>query len=312
MSDKLKIVLSSHQHKGRNLWTALEAEGHTVMDVSTATEPADILLIDVDIPEGRYLPTIEAWTAAGAKTVIYQHGAEPILIWDGIYKPSDRTVLNLVQSPGAKRVLEAYGYPIPVEVVGWHYCPLRDFRPSADIQRVTFAPWHPLGNGYLHPARAAYNQRVHDMLYAASVRMGFELTVRHIRPLSFNGIYPIDGVHYINARPDGNTEQITSADLVVAVGTYAYMSVALGTPTVMFGQDLRPFDGHDLSKHREVANWHLYRDIMRYPYDFDDVSPLDNLLLRAATYEATDWRKMFIGEPLDAKRMVQLLQGILT
>ena len=72
--------------------------------------------------------------------------------------------------------MQRHGYPVPVRVIGWPYGALHPIRPARPIRRVLFAPWHPLGGGYIVPDFADANRRAYEALLAADV----ELTVRHI------------------------------------------------------------------------------------------------------------------------------------
>jgi hypothetical protein len=300
----MRVAINNHQGKANGLQKALEDAGHTI-----GKDYCDVLLIDFDGPVSHYEYTIERHVIQGAKVFLYSHGAMPIVAWDGIYEPSERVSAYLAQSPGQKAVMEAYGYPHPIHVIGWHYCKILPWKPAKEVKRVVFAPWHPHANGFgwLDPKRRELNGQIFEDLLKLD---GIELTARCIGTPHKNGLREVDGVNYVKAYPDGSTLEIDWADLVIAEGTYAYLAIARGKPTVMFGQDMHPQDGDTPEMVRYVENWDLYRDLMRYPFDFGD-GRLSKTLLGASRTEPVEWKGTFIGETFEPVRFVTLLESLL-
>lgn len=289
----MKIAVSDHQNKARHLIAALQEAGHEILP---RDKPADALLIDFDGPTGHYGRTIEMQYSYGAVIFVYSHGAAPMVAYDGIWQPSDKVSAYLAQAPGQKLVMETYGYPHPIHVIGWHYCKPRPFQPVEQVKRVLFGPWHPHANDYLHPERRNANQRVYNTL----LEQAYDLTVRHIRPLYANGLDEVEGVKYVRGYTDNTLEDIDAADLVVAEGTLAYLAIARGKPVIMFGQNVQPLDGYHDDMIGYVDNWDSYADLMRYPYDYDD-GDFGELVDRARRFEPLKWKERFIGQPLDAE-----------
>ena len=302
----MKIQISDHQDKAYHLRRAIQQAGHQVVD-----SYADLLLIDFDGPIAHYPKVIEQAYAQGAEVYLYSHGAMPLTCWDGIWKPHEYTRGYLAQTPGQKRVMEAYGYPYPVHVIGWHYCKQHSFAPT-EARNVLFAPWHPQGTGYLPPEGEVANRATFSNLTQIK---GINLRVRLVGLAEHNNIDVLDSVEYepSNRSLAGAVASIEKADLVVGYGTIAYLAVALGKPTIMYGQNTEPYDGYSPETLKYVKNWGLYRDVMHYPYDADglNVEELSELISFAAQHEATTWRKEFIGNQWDQPGFVYLLEQLI-
>ena len=301
----MKVQIRDHQDKARALREALIKGGHEIVHRN-----ADILLIDFDGPIAHYPKTIERAYEEGADVYLYSHGAHPITAWDGIWTPSERVSAYLAQTPGQKHVMEAYGYPYPIHVIGWHYCQQRPFQPTAG-RKVLFAPWHPQGTGYLPPDGRRANAEIFDKLAQLDT---IQLKVRHVGPLEWNCIPEIDGVEYEPSDKTlaGSIASILASDVVVSYGTLAYLAVALGKPTIMYGQDCMPYDGYSEETLRYVKHWEKYRDLMHYPHDADGlgVYGLNFLIHTGAQVEATKWRQEFIGEQFDGPKFCALIEEL--
>lgn len=301
----MKIQISDHQDKGFQLRTAILNAGHEVVD-----SYPDLLLIDFDGPIAHYPRVIENAYAQGADVYLYAHGAMPLTCWDGVWKPHPYTKGYLAQTPGQKRVMEAYGYPYPIYEIGWHYCEQLPFRPT-EARNVLFAPWHPQGTGYLPPEGAIANQAIFGNLVAMR---GINLRVRHVGAIEHNNIEYLTNVTYepSNRSLSGAVASILKADLVVGYGTIAYLAVALGKPCIMYGQNTEPYDGYSPETLKYVKNWGLYRHLMYYPFDADGLTTdeLTELMSFAAQHEASAWRKEFIGQQWDEAKFIALLEQL--
>lgn len=302
----MRFVLHDHQGKGARLGRELRAAGWKEVPGGAA----DLLLIDHDVP-GFHRQVIEAHRANGAKVVLYPHGAMPIVSWDGIFEPSGLVDLTLTPADGQAVVLHRYGYPGPVAVAGWSYCDLRPFQPvrREGPVKVLFAPFHPTNEGLHAPAKDA-NARAFEALLQVP---GLTLVVRHgDRQLEHSGLWEVPGViyHAMDRELGGALEDIARADLVVASGTPGYLAVALGKPTVFFGQEVHPWDTVN-GEVKYAQHWEAYRDLVRFPFALDD-GPAGEVLAEAGRTDAgvRGWRETFIGEPLDGTRFVRLMEQV--
>jgi len=301
----MKIQISDHQDKSFALRDALADHGHEIVKYDP-----DILLIDFDGGIAHYPIVIERAYESGALIYMYSHGAMPITAWDGVVKPSPLINGYLAQSPGQKWVMEAYGYPHPVHVIGWHYCQQQPFSPPSEPKKLLFAPWHPHGDGWMLPEGKALNTELFDNL----IQLRFDLTCRIIFGMEANGLRDVPGVSWqmSDRKITSSIEAIKAADVVVAYGTFAYLAIALGKPTVMYGQGICPQDGYSPETLKYVKSWDKYRDYMRYPYDADGLGPygVNDVIHRACKTEAADWRERFIGEQFTPSGFVTLLERL--
>lgn len=300
----MRIQISDYQSKASALTKALKDAGHELVK-----SWPDILLIDHDLPVANYRKTVERAYSEGSHVVLYSHGAPVITSWDGIWEPSDYVSGYVAQSPGQKHVMEQYNYPYPIDVIGWHYCAIKPFKPTT-IKTVLFAPWHPHSDGWMIPE----GKRLNTSVYSRLMEMPYKLYVRHVRAIEHNGIEMRGGVEYQHSDMSiaGAVKAIDAVDMVVTnMGTLACLAVARGKPLVVFGQDICPHDGYSPISLRYVNNWDLYRDYLRYPYDISASKPkaTQNIIEQAAQNEAAEWREKFIGQPFDASAFVALMEA---
>lgn len=284
----MKITFHEHGGKGARIAAALKVAGH-----ETVPAGGDLALIDHDY----YSHLCDAHEVV----VLYPHGGNPILSWDGNdVHPNVR--LNLVHAPGHAEVMAAYGFGVPTVPVGWCFSDLAEPRSTDACDDVLFAPEHPLANGYLAPELVEVNRRVLAALLEAAPRV----SVRIFGPASGYGLDPAAPVRWV---PGGSLAHgdIDRADLVVATGTVLHLAVARGAPTLTFGADLVPDIGHDGQV--QPPRWESYRQLYRYPYDLDD-APLAELVdaVRRPGRAVANWRERFVGAPFDAALAVRLIE----
>jgi hypothetical protein len=301
----VRVAVRDHFGKAVPFARALVNAGHELVPIKQA---ADLLLIDLDDALYGYRKLIDAHRAAGAKVLLYPHGAQPLTGYDGMHEPYEAIDGNLVIGPGHAEVMRRFEYPCPVHVVGWSLCERAPFRPVTDVRRVLFAPTHPSGHGTLSDLEAELNARYYEALLAGP----WELTVRHIGTLEQNGLWEAAGVRYSRGDYTIATADIDAADVVVAApGTFPALTVARGTPMVTYGQGLSPAYGH--AGEQQVTLHHLdrYAGYMRYPFDAGD-GPLDEILHAAARSETpiADWKRRFIGEPMSDLALTRLVESI--
>lgn len=299
----VRVAVSDHQDKSRRIQEALAAAGQILTDDVLA---ADAVLIDHDVHFHGKQYFVAAAVAAGRRGFLYPHGADPALMagWDGIYDVYPLLSGALVISDGHAQIARRFGYPLPLHTIGWPYCDQRDRRPGP-VEKVLFAPTHPpyLGN----PRYPGRNAEMFEKLLACPVR----LTVRHIGTLEENGLWEVPGVTYIRgdmADAPGMLAQIDAADCVVADrSTFGNLSVARGATTVLW--DTHLVFNNEGTRHPD--NLDRYRDLLHHPFDADDGDMWD--LIRAAAADTTrigEWRRRFIGAPLDALAVTAAIRGI--
>src|ERR1700690_3299216 len=82
---------------------------------------------------------------------ITPHTPQSSFVWDGIWGAGIPTSCNFVAGEAGKQVMESYGYPYRVEVVGFNRCPVRAFTPTPGND-LLIIPSHALEHGgYTYP-----------------------------------------------------------------------------------------------------------------------------------------------------------------
>jgi hypothetical protein len=206
--------------------------------------------------------------------------------------------------------MNRFGYPLPIEVAGWTYCDIRPFRPVNKVRSVLFGPIHPNITGWLPDVDKDLNFRTLERLSKYCKEIGAKMTVRYVRKLEEAGLNEIEGVTFVKANPDGSTDMIDRADLVVGHETFAYLSVARGKPTLMMGEDVVPHSGNKHFKY--VSSWDKYRDIYMYPLDVleGDLAEVVDRAIKSDK-DIIEWRKNMIGHPFRPSYFVQRLESYL-
>lgn len=290
------VAVRDHQNKSRGIVDAIRRSKH--LELVEIGGKADILLVDHDVTI-YYRNLIDAYKAAGAKVLLYPHGATAHLAWDGVWPVHKNTDGFLAMSEGQAEVMEIYGYPKPIRVTGWHWCEQKPFQKFAGGKpKVLYAPIHVLGNGFIHQPIKELNALVFEWLCGKNI----DLKVRYVGDLAACGIERAGSVEYTQGKADNSIADIDAADYVVSFGTFAYLAVARGKPTIMYRQDIPYFDGHAEDDVREAESWELYEEFMRYPVD-----ALEEDAFALANIDPVEWKERFIGEQMTVERLEEAL-----
>lgn len=275
---------------------------------------ARFILTDVDImPRAR---TLREYRKRGIRIICYPHAARPNLFWDfDGHGFTDCIDLVIVPAIGHEEILRAIGTPYPIEVVGWHLSELKPFEPKEKIRKILFAPIHPNSNGFLSSIDKGINRATFERLLSIASEE-ISISIRYLRDLKSNGLWKAGGFEYIQGEPDGSTQEIDRADLVVSHQTFAFLAVARGIPTLMMAEDRTPRWGGSEEKLRFARSWDKYRELLRYPLDLLDPlssEPLPCLIQRAGKGDpgAQEWRRRMIGDQLDPALFVQKVESYL-
>lgn len=284
---------------------ALLSAGYTEIK---ALRFAHFLLYDVERPGKRYEDIRRFLNDYPG--FIYPHTPySSYFAWDGIYQPLP-VQCNFVVGLGAERALRAIDYPYRVEIVGFGRCKVLPFQPNSGKRVLLFVP-RPQQNG-MYTARELYDglARVNDWLIEN--RREFERvtvahTVDHWKQL---GLKLCGDFEYVsnNPRKDPSPSQwcidlIDNHDLVFGIATVAYLALARGKPTIMWGNDLHPRTLGGIAAHPE-----LYMDYFRYPLDFDKMG-MDEIL--ATTQVESDavkhWKVDNIWKNFNRKKFLNVV-----
>lgn len=308
-----RFYMHEHMHKGKAYKEALERRGYSF---TQRTNWAEMIFLDHDINSvgaGRRRQVYASYEQ-DIPLFLYPHSARPNIMYD-IWRPWPFTKCHFTIAEGHKEVLRRIDYPCPVEVTGWTYTPIKPFRkPRKHKQiKVLFAPIHPLGSGYLMEMDRELNFNIFKLLLNMP---DIELTVRYLGAIGQNGIWKNRRVKYINGEPDGTTNEIEEADVVISAFTHAYMTVALGKPLLMMGERTRPHAGNHLWT-GWGEQWEKYRDYLEFPFNICDVlgepDKALNMMIDAMKKnpKVEDWKERFIGKPFDPDHFVDKVEEYL-
>lgn len=304
----LKIYrMSHHQNKENAFKQALSARGwyesHYLRSqfVKFGLFDADWRAADIDNLNGK-------------PYFLYPHAARPMVQYDGSVTPRKDCRTMFVSAPAGVYLMDKIGYPCEVVEVGWSLTPVKAFQPKAKAEKITYAPIHPNANGYLNEVDKNLNRKAYRQIVDFAEKNNAHVTVRYCRNIIDNGlgeeIEKADPcVTWKSAHTDSSTDDITKADLVVSHQTFAYMSVALGVPTVMMGEDIAPRSGNREDGFTYAAHFEEYRDYLAFPLDILNGDPEEVIKTAVTGSEAVeDWKARFIGEPFRPDYFVDCIE----
>ena len=201
-------------------------------------------------------------------------------------------------SKGQAITMMAYGYEPPIYITGWHWCDQMPFQPFTKERKlnVLYAPIHALNNGFIYHEIKELNALIFEQLCTKPIN----LVVRHVGSMESCGIEMVNDVVYHPAHVYNQIDDIDHADVVISFGTFGYMAVARGKPTLFYRQDIPYFDGHSEESILFAENWDDYGDYMRFPYDYPENSFMD------AMDDPVKWKNTFIGPQITP----EIIKGI--
>lgn len=307
----LKFVYYPNKDKG-DLYLKTLLDSGLYEQVPKITN-ADFLIADY---EGRCPVDIAAILKQGKCAFIYPHAALTFISYDGMYPSNLNVTTNFVPSYGQRVAMWKYGYKCKVVPVGWSYSPIRPFAPMPnDDLRILYAPEHDVSRtrkrfrGSYGEERWKQNADAFDKLLEIP---NSKLTVYYANDMykDQNIVPGKAGVTYIKSdlRMDSAIKLIDSGkyNLVVAFDTFAWISVAMGMPTLMYGQDLRWHGVLGPARH-----WDDYKNYIRYPYELlsQDFTPDIIPEIMKSEKKILDWKDRFIGIPFDADFFLETLKS---
>ena len=301
------FIANNNRDKGNVYLKALKSAGHIQINDFNA----DFLFFDHERPG--IATQINTALGRGKPVFIYPHSAIADILWDGMYYPLKIT-RNIMPGEGQKEVMRLYGYPNEVEVCGWPYGEVKPFKVTSG-KKLLFAPIHPNSAGRKMRNEDKENNRKtmqlildnKDMFESITLRFGGSLLDNGLREFWQAPIIFEKSIYHI----DHSLESINKADIVISFGTFGYLSVAEGKPTVFYGQNMIP---HNIS--RTVKNFDKYKKYRRFPFDTDLCAdlPFKNLIKMAYMEqhkEVEDWKSRFIGTQFDSKKFISIIESFL-
>ena len=298
-----------HQNKSLAYREALAKAGYFFVD-RFLVQGLRFILADADWREDMMRDAAELDTPV----FLYPHAARPMVQYDGCVEPKPVRCM-FTQAPEGKRIMGKIGYPYPVEVSGWAFSEVRPFAPVDEIGRILFAPIHPNANGYLNKVDKELNRRTYQRLFDYCGKYDIELSIRYIGTADQCGLGDVpagDFVEWHKGKKNNTTYDMETADVVVAHQTFAYISVALGIPTVMMGEDVPPRTGNTDAGFCYVKHWDDYKAELMYPLDVLNGAAEDVIGEACVGSSAVeDWKSRLIGEPFDGPAFVKTLEAYL-
>lgn len=287
-----------HQNKERPLHDALISRGWDFVQLG---KPADLLLINHDMPQGDQRKSIDLYANMGAKIVTYPEGSGLYAYWDGIREPY-RVDACLVIADGYKATMDAWNLNVPIHSIGWLWSDIKDFTPTTG-NKVLFAPIHPDGFGVLEPGDIVWNRTVYERLIRIP---NIELTVRYLGMLAQNGLWTMPKVTFKRGVYNNANDDIEAHDLIVSSGTFAAKAIAMGKPTVTF-----PVPSGE-TIYRYAKHYEDYREFMKFPLEISNPDDLSQAMQHARSYnDLQEWKDNWIGKPFDADNLDKILRGVL-
>mgnify|MGYP001087870966 CR=1 FL=1 len=302
----IRYFISEHQHKGANINEALKKEGWYFRRKRVSIALFDHVINRKHPERGRGI--VNKYYDEWATIVTYPHGATGAWWNDSDYFPENTKIAaNLVIGEGHKKVEQIMRPHLQHYVVGWSFCPIKEFKKPVKIKKILFAPAHGSMHKDILPIE---KQEVNTKIYESLLKISddYRISMRILNPLESIGLWKDSRIKLIFGKPDGSYRDIDDADLVIGEGTFMYLSVARGKPTIGFNQHV-PCTGSTALEGYEIKNWDKYGEYMGYPIDFEDDS-LENLIEKAAHEEQIEWKRLFIGKELDSKHLVTLLKDV--
>lgn len=272
---------------------------------------ADFLLYDLE--QESYLPVINHFLESGKPIFVYPHSANSWYFWDGFHK--ERPVsCNFVFTEKIKNAMVSYGYKSRIEACGF---PFSDVRSPAPMRKKTllFAPMHTMGvegEDFLQaPANFELNRKTLERAIQLSPLFD-SVTVRYGKSFEASGMYDphISNVYFEKAilRNRSGIRSIEQHGMVIAAGTLAYISVAMGKPTIFYNQwNETPREGN-----ATVKSYEMYQQFLDYPIQLTDRSDM-SVVCFGMRYSCADklvrqWKDSNIGSAFDDDRFISVIR----
>lgn len=303
----MKYILFDHQQKSKAFTDALAPEYKAIARNAPDYMDAKFILTDNDVMAR--VTHLERLTRAGiARTFVYPHTARPSII-AAFYELWKKTTAEFVSTEGHIEVMRRMGNKHVLHAVGWSLCPIRPFRPRAQVRKVLFAPIHPRNS---HIDREI-NQAALDKLMPLVRSRQIDLTVRYLAPFEGNGIKKYDGVNYMEGTAAPAWSQIDEADMVVSHQTFAMLAVARGTPTLMMAEETPQHVEYRNGEFKQARGWDDYKDLIMYPLDLLHTDDPMRLITCAAKSDAeiVGWKSRMIGDPFNPDLFVDIVKSYL-
>jgi hypothetical protein len=160
----------------------------------------------------------------------------------------------------------------------------------------------------LRPEAYTANRSIFRELKRIERNEGVEVVIRYIGKLQEQGLKPYPEFKFVEGARDGATREIDKADVVIAEGTFMYLAVARGKPTVGINQHLPTRANKNYARYTPHT-WDKYGHLFAYPINYQP-GQLRKLIEQAAGGEQSEWRADNIGEDMDSLAFAGMVEGI--
>jgi len=303
----MRYFIAHHQHKGTAIDEALKKEGWYFRRRRVSIALFDHAINRHRPKKGRGL--VNKYYDEWATIITYPHGATGAWWTDSDYYPPNKKIFaNLVIGEGHKNVEEIMRPYLNHYVIGWTFCPIKEFNKPEEVKNILFGPIHgSMHKDFLSEKKRAVNSAVYEALLKLPDK--YKISMRVLNPLENIGLWKDSRVKLIFGKPDGSYKDIDEADLVIGEGTFMYLSVARGKPTVGINQHF-PCSGSGVIEEFKLNNWDKYKDYMAYPINFKEDCSLEECMELAASGEQVEWKNLFIGKEMNSKHLSKLLKEL--
>lgn len=293
----------NHQHKGQPYHRAMKAAGHTAN-----LRKADVTLFDRDQVMNSTQPCYQVTEQLerGSLIMIYPHSALPPWWYDGLVPVRDYLSCVFVIGEAHKAATSVFMPGARVEVAGWPWCAQKPFKAPKQVKRVLFAPIHLAGG--LRPEAYEANRNIFRELKRIKRNENVEIVIRYIGELQEQGLKPYREFEFVEGFRDGATGEIDRADVVIAEGTFMYLAVARGVPTIGINQHLPTRANKNYARYTPHT-WNDYGHLFSYPINYKP-GQLRKLIEQAAAGEQSEWRAANIGKTMDPLAFAETVEGI--
>lgn len=306
----MKFYISHHQHKGKPYMDAL-LKGKWVRAEKDTEEDIDLALFDQITSQhypGKFGAVVQSCKNSGSAIVCYPHSPIVPCWFDGWTPMPEGLDCLLVIAKGQKEIAKKHFLQnTRIEATGFPYCVQKKFTKPDRIKKILFAPVHPDGGGLLSEEVQA-NRNIFRELKRLQRGCHVEVTIRYLGKMEEQGIKPYPHFTFVKAKPDGKTDEIDTADVVIAKNTFMYLSVARGKPTIGINQHI-PLRTTKSPPGWKPIHWDEYGAETAYPINYEKGNLWD-LIQEAAQKEQTEWRKKFIGSSLKSEEFCKLMEDV--
>ena len=267
---------------------------------------ADFLLYDLE--HEAYLPTIKSFADQKKPIFEYPHSANSWYFWDGFHKEFPVSC-NFVFTDDIKSAMISYGYKSRAEPCGFSFSEVKQSTPTAR-KTLLYAPMHTMGmegSDFLRPpASFELNRKTLDKVFQLAPL--FErVTIRYGKTFEASGMYDprLKNVHFEKAvlKSADCIQSIQRHDVVIAAGTLAYISVALGKPTILFNQK----NEAPREMNMTVKSYEKYKHFLDYPIQISDMTD-EQIMNFAGNERVEQWKKSNIGEAFNASKFLGVIR----